>query len=90
MLGLATGTWRSDRDRHYWLLFRERFSHLDETTARQDFVMLRHTLGAANVVTVGERFGLSPEELTAAMERAVEALIEAIDARDRAARGETA
>lgn len=89
MLGLATGTWRSDRDRHYWRLFRDRFPHLDDATARQDFVMLRHALGAANVVTVGERFGLSPDELTAAMERAVRALVEAITVRDEAAKGET-
>lgn len=89
MLGVSTGTWRSDRDHHYWLLFRERFPHLDEATARQDFAMLRHALGAANVVTVGERFGLSPEKLVPAMTRAVEALIEAIDARDEAAKGET-
>lgn len=90
MLGLATGTWRSDRDRHYWRLFRDRFPHLDGATARQDYVMLRHALGAANVVTVGERFGLSPDELTAAMERSVKALVAAIAARDEVAKGETA
>lgn len=91
MMGLATGVWRSDRDKRYWRLFRERFPHLDMTVARQDFALLRHTLGAANVLTVGERFDLSPAELTQGMQRAVEALVASIAARDRAAsKGEQA
>lgn len=85
MIGLATGMWRSDRDKRYWSLFRERFPHLDVTVARQDFALLRHALGAANVLTVGERFDLSPAELTAGMQRAVDALLSSIAARDAAA-----
>lgn len=85
MIGLATGMWRSDRDKRYWRLFRDRFPHLDMTVARQDFALLRHTLGAANVLTVGERFDLSPVELTQGMQRAVEALVASIAARDAAA-----
>lgn len=87
MLGLATGVWRSDRDERYWQLFRQRFPHLDETTARQDFAMFRHCLGAANVVTVGERFHLAPEDLIEGMQRTVGALVESIARRDEAARG---
>lgn len=85
MIGLATGMWRSDRDKRFWELFRERFPHLDMTVARQDFALLRHTLGAASVLTVGERFDLSPAELTQGMQRAVEALVASIAARDAAA-----
>lgn len=85
MLSLATGVWRSDRDEHYWRLFRLRFPHLDETTARQDFAMLRHCLGAVNVVLVGERFGLAPEELMDGMQRAATALVEAVARCDAAA-----
>lgn len=89
LLGVATGVWRSDRDARYWQMFRERFPHLDEETARQDFAMLRHCLGAANVLTVGERFGLSPEDLAIATRRTVDVLVAAISARDQAAaRGE--
>lgn len=87
MLGLATGVWRSDRDERYWRLFRHRFPHLDEATARQDFAMLRHCLGAANVLTVGERFHLAPEDLIDGMLRSVDVLVESIARRDAAARG---
>lgn len=85
MLSLGTGIWRSDRDGRYWRLFRRRFPHLDERVARQDFAMLRHVLGAASVLTVGERFDLSPAQLTDAMQRAVDALVSSVAARDAAA-----
>lgn len=84
-LGVVAGAWRTDRDEHYWQMFRERFPHLDESVARQDFAMFRHVLGAANVVMIGERFALSVDEVAAAMERAVRALVASIDERDAAA-----
>lgn len=85
MLSIATGVWRSDRDELFWGMFRKRFPHLDESEAREDFAMLRHLLGAADVVSVGERFGLSPQQLTEGMQRTVEALVTSIAARDDAA-----
>lgn len=86
-LSVSTGVWRSDRDERYWHLFRERFPHLDEDEARQDFAVLRSVYGASSIVLVGERFGLSPEELAPALERAVADLLTAITARDEAAAG---
>lgn len=89
VLSIATGVWRSDRDELFWGMFRKRFPHLNESEAREDFAMLRHVLGAADVVSVGERFGLSPDQLTEGMQRAVDALVSSIAARDDAAvRGE--
>jgi AcrR family transcriptional regulator len=89
VLSIATGMWRSDRDELFWAMFRKRFPHLDESEAREDFAILRHVLEAADVVTVGERFGLSPQQLTEGMQRAVGALVSSIAARDDAAvRGE--
>jgi len=84
-LSVSTGVWRSDRDERYWQLFRDRFPHLDEDEARQDFAVLRSVYGASSTVLVGERFGLSPEDLVPALERAVDDLITAITARDEAA-----
>lgn len=55
---------------------------LDETT---EFDELRNTLGAANVITAGERFALSPDDLISATERAIGALVDSISARDAAA-----
>jgi AcrR family transcriptional regulator len=91
MVGIAGGEFRSDRDERYWGLFRERFPHLDEKEARQDFVALRHMLGASNVITMGERFGMSPEELVPVLERAVGTLVADIERRNEAAgKGATA
>ena len=84
-LSVSSGVWRSDRDECYWQLFRERFPHLDEDVARQDFAVLRSVYGANSTVLVGERFGLSPEALVPALERAVADLLTAITARDEAA-----
>jgi AcrR family transcriptional regulator len=90
LASFKTGVWRSDRDERYWSLFRARFPDLPESEARQDFAMLRHLLGAANVIGVGERFGLSPDQVAAGTRRAVEALVAAIAIRDRAAGEEPA
>lgn len=87
-ISVTTGVWRTDRDDRYWDWFRGRFPNLDENQARQDFAMLRHANSAANVVFVGERFGLSPEDLVQAMQRTVQTLIESIRTRDDAARTE--
>ncbi len=86
ILGASSGEFRRDRDRRYWTLFRDRFPHLDEVTARQDFAALRHLHSAVNVVLVGERYDQSPEDLVAGIERAVQALVRDIDRRDRKAR----
>ncbi len=89
-LSVLGGEWRRDRDRAYWKLFRSRFPHLSEAEARQDFAVLRHVLWASNAVLIGQRFDLNTEELSAAVERAVHALVSDISERDRAAeRSET-
>jgi len=84
-LGVTTSAWRRDRDDKYYEMFRGRFPHLDEDTALQDFAALRHLYGSASVLMIGERFRLSPEEVAATVQRAVEAMVVAIDARDKAA-----
>lgn len=84
-LSVSAGVWRSDRDERYWQLFRERFSHLAADEAYQDFAVLRSLYGASSTLHVGERFGLSPKELTTALERNLSALLTAIGVRDQAA-----
>lgn len=84
-LGVSTGMWRRDRDENYFRMFRERFPNLDEHTARLDFAALRHLYGSADVILIGERFELSPEEVAESVSRAVQALVADIDRRDREA-----
>ena len=81
-VALVGGQWRTDRDEAYWKLFRERFPHLEESVAREDFAVLRHVLQASNVVLIGQRFELTPEQTAAGISRAVEVLIAAIAERD--------
>lgn len=85
IVSISGSEFRSDRDEAYWRMFRERFPHLDETEARQDFVALRHLLGANNVILMGERFGMSPQELVPVIRRSVDTLVEDIRRRDTAA-----
>ncbi len=82
---IASGEFRTDRDEMYWRLFREHFRHLDEAEARQDFIAIRHLLGASNVILIGERFGLSPDELVAVIGRSVDILLRDAEQRDRRA-----
>jgi len=84
-LEIVTGEWRTDRDDIYEKLFRERFPHLDDEQARQDFAILRHLLSSANSVLIGQRFRLTPAETAAGIKRGVQALIDAIAERDAAA-----
>jgi AcrR family transcriptional regulator len=84
-LSAVAGQWRTDRDEGYWKLFRERFPHLEETDAREDFAVLRHVLQAANALLIGQRFRLTPEETAAGIDRAVQVLTTAIAERDSAA-----
>lgn len=85
VLGITTGEFRRGRDDLYWHLFRERFPNLDDNTAREDFAAVRHLFGAVNVVLMGERFELSPEDLVRGIGRAVAALVADIEARDQEA-----
>ncbi len=82
---VASGQWRTDRDARYWELFRARFPHLDETTAREDFAALRHLLWSGNAIVVGERFGLEAPRVAAGLARAARAFVADIAARDAAA-----
>jgi len=84
-ISITTSVWRRDRDDAYYEMFRARFPHLDEETAIEDFAALRHLLGAANAVLIGERFEMSPEQVAVAVERAVKALVADISERDRTA-----
>ncbi len=86
-LGLAvvTGQWRTDRDAAYWEMFRERFPHLGENEAREDFAVLRHVLWSTNAILIGQRFSLNSEAVAAGVERAVQALVADIDERDAVA-----
>lgn len=86
-LAITGGVWRQDRDERYFAMFRKRFSNLDDETAREDFAALRHMLSASTVVTVGERFDLSPEQWANALQRSVAALVADIDERNRRAAG---
>ncbi len=85
IVGITGAEFRTDRDEAYWQIFRERFPHLDETEARQDFVALRHLLGANSVILMGERFGMSPEELVPTIQRSVDTLIADVARRNKAA-----
>ena len=86
LVGISSGEFRTDRDARYWSLFRKEYPHLDGVEARQDFVALRYLLSATHVISIGERFDLSPEELVPVIERSVATLLADIERRDDAAR----
>lgn len=85
VLSLTAGEWRTDRDEAYWDLFRGAYPNLDEPAARQDFAVLRHVLWSTNSLLLGQRFELTTDEVTAAVERAVAALLADIGQRDNEA-----
>ena len=87
LLGFSTGVWRTDRDDHYWTLFRERFPHLPQAEAREDFAALRHLYSAVASLELGERFGLDGQGVVDSLQRSVAALVADIDRRDRKAAG---
>lgn len=89
-LEIVTGEWRTDRDDAYFRLFRGRYPHLDDQTAREDFAALRHLLSTSSTFLIGNRFELTPGETTTAIDRAAQALIAAIAERDAAAAAEGA
>jgi AcrR family transcriptional regulator len=88
LFSIPHGEWYTMRDEHLWGLFREAFPHLAENDARADFGVLRHVLASTSVILIGERFGIEPDQLSDAMQRAGQALYAAIAARDRAAAAE--
>ena len=83
---LRGGEWYSRRDDHLWDLFREQYPNLAEHEARGDFAIFRHIVNSKSVVLIGERFGLDPDQLRSAMNRAENALLADIATRDRAAK----
>lgn len=85
LLSFSTGAWRTDRDEHYWTLFRERFPHLPEDEAREDFAAFRQLYSAASCLQLGERFGLDGPGVVAAVDRGAKAMIADIAERDRRA-----
>lgn len=89
-LSVVAGEFRTDRDEAYWGLFRDEFPNLDPETARQDFAVLRHVLGAVNTILIGQRFDLTTDEVAEGVTRAVGVLVADIRKRDQAAgkRGE--
>jgi AcrR family transcriptional regulator len=84
-IAIATGDHRTDRDEMYWDFFRARFPHLDDETARQSFVCVRSLLSAINVILMGERFDVAPDELAPTIGFGVQALLDRIAALDEAA-----
>lgn len=84
-LSVVAGEFRTDRDNAYWGLFRDEFPNLDPKTARQDFAVLRHILGAVNAILIGQRFDLETPQVVDGITRAVDALVADIRSRDEAA-----
>jgi AcrR family transcriptional regulator len=84
-LSVVAGEFRTDRDDAYWGLFRSEFPNLDPETARQDFAVLRHVLGAVNTILIGQRFDLETQQVADGVRRAVDALVADIRRRDDAA-----
>jgi len=84
-LTVVSGEFRTDRDDGYWGLFREEFPNLDVETAREDFAVLRHVLGAVNAILIGQRFDLETQQVADGVRRAVDALVADIRHRDDAA-----
>jgi AcrR family transcriptional regulator len=85
VLAVSAGQWRSDRDEHYWELFRERFPDLPEPEARADYAVLRQLLSGNIILNGGERFDVDLPALTESIRRAVTALAHEIAARNQAA-----
>ncbi|MFE5671240.1 TetR/AcrR family transcriptional regulator [Agromyces sp. NPDC056523] len=50
-----------------WPLFRGEFAHLDESEAIRAFAGLRHVLSSVSYFFLRTRFGMSPEEASAAL-----------------------
>ncbi len=82
IVSISGGEFRSDRDEMYWRQFREAFPHLDESEARHDYIAIRHLLGSSNVILVGERFQLPPEELVEVIGRSIATLLRDVERRD--------
>lgn len=87
-LAILTGEFRSDRDDMYWGYFQARFPNLPENEARRYFYALRSAFSANNVIVVGERFGISADEVTAVADFAASTLVAEIERRDNEAGGE--
>lgn len=86
-MSIATGEFRTDRDERYWDLFRERFPHLDDETARRAFLCIRTLLSASNVILMAERFGLAPDEMTPVIEFGVDTLLDRVAQMDESVEG---
>ena len=82
------GDFRSDRDEMYWEYFQARFPNLVETEARRYFYALRAVYSANNVITIGERFGISADEVTTVTSFAVGTLVAEIERRNNEAGGD--
>ncbi len=85
LLSIDGGEWRTDRDEHYWEMFRREFTALPEADARADWAAFRHLIGASSHVLYEERFGLERAQAIGGLERAGRALLADVRKRDRAA-----
>jgi AcrR family transcriptional regulator len=57
----------TDADDPRWQVFRREFAHLDEAEAIRAFAGLRHVLSSVSYYFLRARFGMSPEEASAAL-----------------------
>lgn len=76
------------RDGEGWELFRRRFPHLDEATARRRYVVIRHLVSSLSFVALRDRFELEVAEAAEAVVWALSRLVEEIEEEDRALAGE--
>lgn len=85
-VSVLSGEFRTDRDEMYWGYFRDRFPNLTEAEARSYFYALRSLYSAHSLIVIGERFGISAEEVTAVTEFGVSTLVAEIERRNDEAR----
>lgn len=76
----------SERDAHRWEMFRGQFPNLSDDDARKTFATLRHLMSTTSYVMHRLRSGLSPTEVTEAIQSAALQIAEQAARRDRAAR----
>ena len=67
-----------EADDEHWRLFRREFTHLDEAEAIRTFAGLRHVLSSVSYFCLRRRFGMPPQEASAALCESASRIVDAL------------